>query len=249
MEGRNSPPTRLDAAQHAYLTWVNKVESILGNYFTDSGIEAGLRGVSHWHIRYNLHADPRWFELLVQEMSLQAARLEALIEQIDLVRARLDAAPGSFAVLDTHVLLHYQPPDQVRWKEVLGETEVRLVIPLRVIEELDAKKYAQRVDLAGRARQLLVRLREMIAPTAGDPVPIDPGVTIEVPVERGPRSRPLDADYEILQTCTELQALQRRVVLVTDDTALAIRAANAELRWITMPERYLRKKAVAPAED
>jgi hypothetical protein len=245
MEGRNPLPMQFEFALNHYLVWVNSAESTLGNYFTDSGLEAPLRGVTHWHIRSNLGGDRRWAELLSQEMSAQAGRLEALMDEVKALQTRLDAVPGVFAVLDTHVLLHYQPPEQVRWSEVVGEKEIRLVVPLRVIEELDAKKYAGRADLADRARRLLTRLREMLAQTAGLPVRLADGVTIEVPVEHGPRSRHLDADYEILQTCVELQAVQRPVVLVTDDTGLAIRAANADVQWVAMPVHYLRAKSAS----
>ena len=60
-------------------------------------------------------------------------------------------------------------------------------------------------NLADRARRLLSQLRAQLAPTAGGPVHIRERVTIEVPVEDGPRRRTIDADFEILETCREFE--------------------------------------------
>jgi len=155
---------------------------------------------------------------------------------------RLVAAPGQLTVIDTHVLLHFLPPDQVDWPAVIGAPTVRLVLPLRVVEELDEKKYTARDDLADRARRLLSQLRTQLAPTAGAPTPLRAGVTIEVPVDDGPRPRTVDADHEILDTCRELGLGGQPVVLVTNDTGMALRAGSAGVRVVPMPEQYLRRR-------
>jgi predicted ribonuclease YlaK len=109
-----------------------------------------------------------------------------------------------------------------------------------VVEELDEKKYGQRDDLAGRARGLLGGLRTLLAPTAGAPVRIRDGVTVEVPVDDTPRRRLRDADQEILNVCLDLKAVGRRVVLVTDDAGITLRAAACKIEVVAMPEKYLR---------
>lgn len=58
-------------------------------------------------------------------------------------------------MVDTNVLLQFQPPDQINWTELLHVAAVRLVIPLRVIEELDTKKHGRSQKLSERARELL----------------------------------------------------------------------------------------------
>src|SRR5205814_6231219 len=47
--------------------------------------------------------------------------------------------PCAIAVLDTHVLLHYRLFDEVDWPTLVGAKPVRLVVPLRVVEELDER--------------------------------------------------------------------------------------------------------------
>ena len=134
------------------------------------------------------------------------------------------------------------------WKEVLGVESVRLVLPLRVVEELDEFKYRGRDDLADRARRLLSALWSLLEPTKGAPTPLTAGVTIELPVDDEPRRRTLDADEEILAECSTRQAVGAPVTLVTDDTGMSLRAIARSLTVVPMPERYLRVKPKS-AED
>jgi predicted ribonuclease YlaK len=113
-----------------------------------------------------------------------------------------------------------------------------------VIEELDAKKYAQRRDLADRARRILPQLLRVVG-TGGSPGELRDGVTIEVPVDPGLRRRPADADEEVLSTCHELQQLTGRdITLVTADTGMRLRAQAHGLVVLTMPETYERQRPV-----
>lgn len=114
------------------------------------------------------------------------------------------------------------------------------MIPLRVIEEIDAKKYARRPDFAKRARNLLPSLERLTGPS-GEPGALTDGVTIEVPVEAGPRERAVDADEEILDECLELgQFLGQAVTLVTGDTAMRLRARALKIDAAALPDDYLR---------
>ena len=74
---------------------------------------------------------------------------------LDRARAELDALktlaerPGLALVLDTNIFHTWQRPDQIDWPAVLrGWTETareaRLIVPLRVVDELDAQKYGDR---------------------------------------------------------------------------------------------------------
>jgi hypothetical protein len=75
-----------------------------------------------------------------------------------------------------------------------------------VIEEIDSKKYSNSKPQRDRARALLPRL-EALAADDGSARQIQPGVTIEIPVEPGPRFRPQDADEEILLLCADVPQL------------------------------------------
>lgn len=122
---------------------------------------------------------PRPHELINSEIEAQAARLRGLVEQLRSVIALADR-PGVIAVPDTHVWLHYERFDQVEWREIVGADKVRLVIPLRILEELDEKTYARRADLRRRADKVLAALDPVLDKAADGPVEVRPGVTLEI---------------------------------------------------------------------
>jgi hypothetical protein len=220
-----------------YVAWVESTEKQLRNVFSDVGVVHQLRSTTYWAIRQSA---PRCLDLISTEVTEQVSWLEALIDRLRVIAVRLEAAPGRATVLDTNVLLHYQPPWDVEWPTVTGEEEVRLVLPLRVVEELDEKKYMSRGDLADRARRLLSQLWQRLGESAGGPVRLRGKTTIEVPVEDGRRERSLDADEEILDSCEQLRNVGRAPILVTADTSMSLRAKARRLDVTPMPERYRR---------
>jgi hypothetical protein len=70
----------------------------------------------------------------------------------------------------------YQEPHKIRWREVLNAPACRLVVPLRVVEELDGKKYSASGKLARRARALLPLLEQLVGDD-GSPGLIEHDVT------------------------------------------------------------------------
>jgi hypothetical protein len=224
--------------RNGYLTWVAATEKQLRNVFGDGEMVHHLRTTAYWAIRQSDLL--RVVELIMGDVAEQVRWLEALIEQLRAIQRRLEAATGRATVLDTNVLLHYQPPWEVDWRTVLKEEEVGLVVPLRVVEELDEKKYTSRGDLADRARRLLSQLWERVGESAGGPVRLREKTTIEVPVEDGRRQRSLDADEEILESCEQLRNVGRAPILITGDTAMSLRGKARRLDVMPMPERYRR---------
>lgn len=223
-----------------YLRWVSTTESQLRNVFVDSEIVGHLRSSAHWAIRDAFFQPFRVIDLIISEVKTQSSWLQALTGQLQNLQCRLDAAPGKATVVDTNVLLHYQTPWEVDWQTVVGAREVRLVLPLRVIEELDEKKYTGRDFLADRARRLLSQLWEVLADSGGAPVPLRDKVTIEVPVEEGRRVRLSDADEEILDECEQLRNVGHVPILVTGDTGMSLRAKARRLDVRRMPKKYSR---------
>lgn len=231
-----------NVAVNRYLQWVSGIPPTLRTIFVEPEVWTRLRGDAFWHIRELTEFSPRWQELIYTEAELQAGRLDELLAEILAVESLLDAAEGQLAVIDTNVLLEHQPPEQIKWKEVVGTTPVRLVIPLRVLDELDEKKYTARDDRADWARRLLSRLWTSLGPVGANPVPLAEGVTVEVPVSQGPRRRTLDADQEVIDTCEDIRRLGRSVDLITGDYGMCIRASALGIPVARMPEKYLRRQ-------
>lgn len=228
----------------AYVDWLAGVESQLHAVTLDFAVVEALRTSRYWRIR-QLHEEPqRPVELVRAEIQQQTGWLEALRNDLQLRLNRIEAASGDPAVLDTNVLLEFMPPRDVDWISVTGRPSVRLIVPLRVIEELDILKYdRRRQERAERARRILPQLEAAIG-TAGGPSQLRPGTTIEVLIEPAPRYRPTDADEEILETCRAVQQYGNRpVLLVTADTAMRLRAQALNVSVVQMPSEYSRLQA------
>jgi hypothetical protein len=225
-----------------YLRWVATTESQLRSVFLDIEMAHHLRSTAHWVIREAFFQPFRVIPLIITEVKEQTGWLQAVIDELQDLQTRLEKAPGKATVIDTNVLLHYQTPWEVDWATVVGKQAVRLFVPLRVIEELDEKKYASRNDLADRARRLLSQLWEALADSGGAPTEVRPDVTIEVPVEQGRRARSLDADEEILDDCEQLRNVGQAPILITGDTGMSLRAKARRLDVGRMPDKYLRSR-------
>lgn len=235
----------LSAQKQQYLSWVRGAEGQLDGLFEDpSQWMDDLHTPHYWYIRDLPDASPRPSVIIGDEARRQADRLErlALAAEAEALIAWANRDAASLAVIDTHVLLHFEPPEQVNWLRILGSSAVRLVLPLRIIEELDSKKYTSRSDLAKRARGIVSRLRTELGADPQMGVPLREGVTMEVYMPSGPRRRSVDADQEVLDDCRAILSTGTdRLVLVTDDAGLDLRARAFGVPTMPMPVRYLRE--------
>ncbi|MGC8466555.1 MAG: PIN domain-containing protein [Acidimicrobiales bacterium] len=228
-------------AVNNYLQWINGLERTLKNTFVDQNVWTRLREDTYWHIRDLNDSSPRWQEVIYHECQRQSSYLEALLDEIQAVSDQLGAGNGQLAVIDTNVLLEHVPPEQIKWGEVVGKSPVRLVIPLRVLDELDEKKYTAREDKADRARRLLGQLWTLLGSVGATPVKLTDEATVEVPISAGPRRRTIDADQEVIDTCESIRRVGGSVVLVTADYGMCIRASALGIEVKRMPEKYLRR--------
>lgn len=229
--------------REAYLMWVEDVEVRLRSLTRDPHLASVLQTTRHWRIRELGPGSPRPFPLIQAEIDVQREWLEGIVEDVRRRMAHAASAPGHPTVLDTHVLLHFEPPEMIPWPTVLKQPAVRLIVPLRVVEELDAKKYARRDDLAGRARRILPQLERCLG-SGGGPGQVREGVTIEVPPVGEGRIRFENADEEILGVAEELRQFgQQQVSLVTADTAMRIRAQAHGVDVAYLPAEYERRRA------
>jgi hypothetical protein len=246
MDGRN--PDALIRTRDNYLTWVEETEIKLSELTDDHAVVEELHTARYWEIRRLVPSDARPVPLIDGERRAQRDGLHGMCEKLEMHVGRARSAPRHITVLDTNSLLHYQLPDSINWPEVVGHEKVRLVIPLRVVEELDAKGYTESGKLRDRARALIPKLDARIGPM-GSPTALNPPTTtIEVPVEfslGAPRVKPGDADEEILFTCRELWQLSGQeggVTLITGDIAMRVRAeALGGIRPVTLPDKYRRE--------
>jgi hypothetical protein len=238
-----------------YFHWIEFAEPQLSTLTRDIELLTMLRTPTHWHIRtlalsVTTHAPvaARPVPLVSQEIEFQTAVLQDLVADLDARIGRAVEGEGHITVIDTNLLLEYERPDNVPWDEIIKRRPARIVVPLRVIEELDEKKYDRRPGLADRARRAASWLEGAVA-NAGAPKPLRDCATIEVLIDPGPRRRPPDADREILDDCHELHQLSGQpLTLVTGDTGMLLRAQAEAIAVVKMPETYARAAATQSAE-
>jgi len=137
-------------AFNEYRAWVEGTEGQLASLTLDPATVTMLLTRRHFLIQEIGPNPQRLWGPLYAERDRQVAALEALAADLEARIAR--AQGGEPTVLDTNTVLHYQRPDSVPWIDVIGRSPVRLVVPLRVVEELDAKKYGNNVVLAQRCQ-------------------------------------------------------------------------------------------------
>jgi hypothetical protein len=241
--GEISARPEFQAMQGRYLQWVEGCEVQLPYLTADLEALRMFDTPRSRMIRELTPAAVRPWPLIESEVKLQVSILERMLADLEARLDRAARAPGDIVVLDTNLLLHYLPVAELPWTAVAGSEQVRLVLPLRVIEELDQKKYSARGALAGRARRLLPQLHSQLG-SGGSAARITDGVSLEVLVDQGHRYRPADADEEILDVCRELaQFGSAGVSVASGDTAMLIRAEAFGISTVELDEKYLRVQA------
>ena len=226
-----------DSDSSAYVLWVHDVERALRELFADIPTDR-LYTEPFWRAQQPILSRKR---LVTQELERQ---LDWLSDLRDTVRDRacFSAGERTIAVLDTNVVLHHRPLSEVDWASVVGAERVLLVVPVRVIEELDARKYAG-TKLGDRARKRIKLLSDQVAAEANQ---VRPGVHVEI-VESvdldadAARRPPIPADAEILETCEALKAYagSNPVCLVTADLGMRVVAEAREIAVRRMPDETM----------
>lgn len=185
--------------------------------------------------------------LINAELTDKKAVFDAARQALEATRQHMRSTTGSPVVVDTNVLLHSLLPDQIGWNTLLGHA-LRLILPMRVIEELDAKKYSDGKLLGERARAFLPWLERTLGSGIG-PTPVDAqaqtrdaiGTTIEVHPCTRPRYRPQDADDEVLDVAHEVRQFAGNAAVLTGDTSMRIRARGEGFQTLEIPKRWQRQ--------
>lgn len=219
-----------------YALWVDGAETALRECFVDVPFER-LYSERYWRLTTGPHMCP--YELLRAEQRDQNEWLDQILATTTAMVERFSTPPSTVVVLDTNVLMHAKPLHDIDWLQRLDASAVRLAVPMRVVDELDERKYGRRDDLRKRARRRVQTLAAYI-----DQQEIRDCVRIEVVSRRqldpGGVPRPLvDPDVDILDTCEALQAYAapNSVSVVTGDNGMKLRARERGLPVTLLDEK------------
>jgi PIN domain-containing protein len=221
----------------AYADWVSQVETTLRECFIDVPFER-LYTERFWRLSTGPVA--RHHDMLRAEQRDQHDWLESVRANVEAMAKRFAEPPSSVAVVDTHVLMHAKPLEEIDWCNRLDAPRVRLVVPLRVVDEMDEHKYARRGELRDRARNRLRLLGRYVDQAPGE---IRAGARVEIVSwhdldPSGMPRPPLPPDVDILDTCEALRvyAAGNAVSIVTADVGMKLRAGPRSLPVLLLDE-------------
>ena len=142
--------TGMPEAIALYDEWTASTAAEMRVYFADRAVLDRLRGERYGYIVSGDPASPRTTQLLRSEIN----ELRTYFTDVDLeLRGRKERFARHAArtvVLDTNDLLHYSRFDNIPWAKVYGK-DVCVVVPHVVVDEIDAKCFAESVTIRRRA--------------------------------------------------------------------------------------------------
>lgn len=251
----------------AYTDAVHDTYPALRQAFAAPDLAAGLHSTAYWNLlaigaeRPDLvyTEDPDVARSLEQAERVRnhalSTEIENQVKALEQARAEMEelkklvARQGLPVVYDTNMLNHWHQPGDILWRDVFKAQDekvplTRLVIPLRVIDELDKQKYGQG-DLARKAATAIRYLEHGLKDSRpGETVRLREGATLEVWVDTDDRGG--DADLSILRCAADLDNLHPATGarVLTDDVGMRLRAHQLGLKVVRLPEGH-RKKGTA----
>lgn len=245
----------------AYTAAVHGTYPQLKRVFAAPDLAARLHSTAYWNLL--TMGDPRQGAGLITDPDVAQSHQNALLAinnafsaEIDnqvaaLALARLELTklaalatrPGLPIVYDTNMLIAWQQPTMIKWQEVLrrqGETlrQARLVVPLRVVDELDRQKYGDG-KLAQRAGVALRYLQRTLAEgQSGEATQIRDDASLEIWLDTDDRGG--DADLAILRCASDLAGLypDSGARVLTGDLGMQLRAQQMDLKVLHLSDNH-----------
>ena len=216
-----------------YVHWANGTQGTLLAYFIKPDLSQ-LFTQRYFHLHNLMHSTGgrRIPEMVAAEIEVQivwlndeATDLEQRAERFN-PRGRL----FSLAVPDAGMFLHGESDlARVPWSSYMDASahEVRLVVPIRVIEELDGLKDSAPIKIKHRARIALRQLAKLLNPP-NTPQLLAERVTIESFISLGSNREIPSGDSDILVACDEIESFSRhKLRVITRDLAMSLRVEVA----------------------
>lgn len=229
-----------------YLRWCEQVERHLQASFSDPVLARDLYTPRHWQIRAIDSTTRMAYEMIDSELRDQLRALSALRDQIEHYSGMAHPLEGeSLVLLDTNVYLHGQPFENVRWNHYTKSKNVRLLMPLIIVDELDKQK-----ERYQSARSVLRALDALFGgSTSLAALPVRDGVTLQVVDEPAGHIRLGRADDEIVRQAAYFSAVaESKVTILTRDRGMRIRALASGIDARMLPTELDRRKTEDPTK-
>jgi hypothetical protein len=233
-------------AREAWLEWWAGADMKIRELFADDDLLVPLARTAT-EIR-NLDIPAPAYEapslsFIIRERDVWVDRLETAVRKLKEIEDFV-TRPGRIAVLDTsafHEFDRFWVADWVKLTEAdpphasMPGLPIRLVVPLIVVEELDAQKRHPNGKVREAARDILRHLRDLprlSTDAFADVLRLDDRVTVEILLDDPMHLRMPVNDAEIIDRAVHLRSLfpmSRRVILVSGDVSMEFRAEGVSL--------------------
>jgi PIN domain len=242
----NDPQHNATQAREEWLKWWAGADMKLRELFLEDDLLSPLAQTAT-EIR-NLDIPAPAYEapilsFMIRERDVWVERLDNAVSKLKQLENFVER-PGRVAVLDTSAFHEFDRFWTADWAKVteadppyapLPGLAIRLVVPLVVVEELDAQKRHPNGKVREAARDILRHLRDlprMSTDSFADVLRLDGRVTLEILLDDRAHVRLPVADAEIIDRAVDLRSVfpaSRRVILVSGDVSMEFRAEGAGL--------------------
>lgn len=240
-------PTNPVVAANSYLMWAEKAERRLLATYQSFAISRHLQSDRYWQIRAMDSLTSRPMPLIVAEIEIQKRHLEELLSQLRHYISLLTLPTNHWIVVpDTNVYVHGKLFHEVEWHREISARRASLVMPLVVLDELDRIK--DRDPEFGRRARSVLRALDRITQDKDwlTPIPLRHNVWLQLVDEPPGHQRQQGQDDEIVRQSNYFAQLNDgRLMLLTRDRGMRLRAQAAGLNSQTLPEHLERIRATS----
>lgn len=237
------PPDPVVAA-NSYLMWTEKAEECLLATFQGFAAPRQLHTDRYWRVRSMDSVTSRPMPLVHAEMRMQETYLRELLAQLKHYRSLLCLAPDHWLiVLDTNVYIHGYLFHEVEWRREIDVRRVTMAVPLVVLDELDRIK--DRGGEFGTRAGRVLRALERVAKDGDwlNPIQLKREVWLQLVDEPlGHERRPGQDDEIVRQAVYFSQLNENRLILLTLDRGMRLRAQASGLTSRSLPEHLKRSR-------
>lgn len=154
----------------------------------------------------------------------------------------------TYIFLDTNVFLHYKDFEQIPWNEIVGDDDFSIVIPDKIVFEIDKVKDGPAGKIKERARKISKKFADYFLHdkhNARFKV-----VSAEDPDSEFLRQKRLDcakSDHVIIGSILLFNQLENSIA-ISRDNAFLMTARRHGIRFMEMPEEFMRADEKSDAE-
>lgn len=235
-------------AANSYLIWAEQAERQLLAIYEGFSIPRQINSDRYWQIRGMDSTTSRPMPLIRAEIKTQTRHLQDLLTQLKHYLSLLSLPPDQWILVsDTNVYVHGKLFNEVEWHKELGVPRASLVMPLVVLDELDQikdrdLKFGKRAGSVLRTLDTFTRNRDWLSP-----IQLRHNVWLQLLDEPPGHQRQQGQDDEIVRQCRYFGQLnENRLVLLTRDRGMRLRAQASGLTSKTLPEHLER---IRPTTD